>query len=576
MSRESDDLPPALRDRPRFVFGSHDSRDRDALYSVDALPDREVAKRWCSSAHENRNLIVIEDGVIRECFKGNADETHNALLRTYSLHPQAHPLPLTRALPRLVPLKAVRAVRITLSHLSRTARRAEIKAALRSLDQQRRVALLAELDLGALEASADAWKTIAFQLAQLLALIDGRELYTKAEVSAFAPQLASLLARAPATRRDKQALGELRDQLVDALAVAYTRRDGGLNVFCYRSSTPRDWSRYAAQCRGVVIDLQTERCLVTPYEKFFRLDERDGWRRADLRGETPDEIVEKVDGSLVSLFRHEGRLRFASKGSFDSEAVRAAERLASRYPLERLELDRASHIFEVVYGQSRFPRGFTSVRYEHEALYLTGIRDRVTGEMSSYARVRERAAALGLRYPRRFDGSFDAAVAWCESPGWVNAEGWVANFKGRRVKLKHHAYLRTSDVINGLKRDPERILRAYLRLPKDERARFGDFMPPDLRPHLERALAPYHQRREALLEVAARHVDERFSGDLAGYAACLRREVAPAYHKLLLRLARRQAHDEALHRAVAWTLTSAPWRCEGAWTLGVEADEVQG
>ena len=567
------ELPPALRDRPWFVFGSHDSRDRDVLYSVDALPDRETAKRWCRSEHENRNLIVVEDGVIRECFKGNADETHNALLRTYELHPQAHPLPLTRALPRLVPLKAVRAVRMTLSHLTRTARRAEIKAALRSLDQQRRVALLAELDLSALELSADAWKTIAFQLAQLLALIDGRELYTKAEVARFAPALAPLLERRPATRRDKQALGELRDRLVDGLSVAYTRCEDGLNVFCYRSSTPRQWSRYAAQCRGIVIDLQRERCLVMPYEKFFRLGELDGWRRVDFAGETPDEIVEKLDGSLVSLFRHRGRLRFASKGSFDSEAVRAAERLASRYPLERLELDRANHVFEVVYRESRFPHGFTSVRYEHEGLYLIGIRDRVTGEMAPYARVRARAEAIGLRFPRRFEGSFDEAVAWCDAPRWVNAEGWIANFKGRRVKLKRRAYMRTSDVINALKRDSDRILRAYLRLSADERARFGDFMPPDLRPHLERALAPYHRRRAALLEVAEQHVREAFTGDLPGYAARLRRELEPAYHKLLLRLARGQPHDELLHRAVAWTMLRAPWRYDGAWELARQPEE---
>lgn len=575
MPTPPDDLPEPLRGRPWFVFGSPDSRDRDVLYAVESLPALETAKRWCQSAHENRNLIVVEDGIIRACFKGNVDETHNALLRTYELHAQAHPLPLTRPLPRLVPLKAVRAIRMVLSHLTRTRARAQIKAALRSLDQQRRVALLGELELAALEAPVDAWKSVAFQLVQLLALADGAELYTKASAAAFAPGVARLLAREPATRRDLEALGELRDRVLEALSVAYTRRDGALNVFCYRSSNLRTWSRYAAQCRGVVIDLQRERCLVMPYEKFFQLDERDGWRRADLAGRTPDEIVEKIDGSLVSLFRHEGALRFASKGSFDSPATRAAERLASRYPLARLELDRFSHVFEVVYEGGRFPQGFTSVRYEHEALYLIGMRDRVTGELAPYAEVIARARALGLPHPRRFAGSFEEAIAACDDPRWRDAEGWIANFQGQRVKLKHRAYLQTSDVINGVKRGSGRILRAYLRLPADARARYGEFMPPDLRPHLERELAPYREGREALVERARRYLEEVFTGDLSALAERLGRELEPAYHRLVLRLARAQPHDEALHRAVAWTLTRAPSRRARAWDMSLEADQTR-
>ncbi len=161
---------------PHYRFGSSDSHDRDVLYAVPAIPDFATARQWCRSPDENRNLVVIRGGVVVESFKGSADETNNALLATYALHPQSHPLPITRRRTRIVPLKAARAIRVALSMMSRTSQRPLIKPALSSNDQSARVAALAAVDFSAVSVSADAWKSIAFQLGQLLGLIEGREL----------------------------------------------------------------------------------------------------------------------------------------------------------------------------------------------------------------------------------------------------------------------------------------------------------------------------------------------------------------------------------------------------------------
>lgn len=558
-----------LAGRPRLIFGSEDSLDLDVVYLVDAIPDIQSARRLCRSDTENRNLVVVEDGVVVDCFKGSPDETHNALLRTHALHPQAHPLPLSAPLPRIVPLKAVRAVRITLSLLSRTPARARIKAALTSFDQQRRLDVLRQLDFTALPLSADVAKSIAFQLGQLRALIDGDEHYTKSAVAAALPDLAPLLARDPGA--DRAALNALRDDLLGAMAMVDTQADGDLNVFCYRSSALPAWNQLALQSRGVVIDMRRERCLVQPYDKFFQLDEVDGWRREDFAGQRPDEIVEKVDGSLVSLFRHQGALRFVSKGRFDSAQAQAALRLSSQYDLSVLDLDRWDHVFEVVCDDNRFPRGFTSVRYDAEALYLIGLRDRHTREMASYEAVVSAAQAAGLRHPRRYTGTFEQAVAACADPRWHNEEGWIARFGERRVKLKRASYRKTSNVINGIKHGSGRIFRQYLKMSAQQRAAFGDFMPPDLRPHLDAELAPYAAHRARLEEAAAQVVSAHFDGDIRALIAHIEASIAPAYRGVLLRLARGQPGGEATHRALAWTLRHAPERARAdGWDLSLE------
>lgn len=561
--------PDPLAGCPRLVFGSEDSTDLDTLCVVDAIPPMQEARRWCRSADENRNLIVVSDGLVRDCFKGSPDETNNALLATYALHPQQHPCPVTRPLPRVVPLKAVRAIRIVLSLLSRTPLRAPLKAALTSHDQAHRQRALAQLDFAALSISADVAKSIAFQLGQLLALIGGQELYTKSAVAAFRPALAPLLRREPSASRAP--LGALRDDVLAAMVDVGSHADGDLNVFCYYSSVLQHWNRYALQARGVVIDLRSERCLVRPYDKFFRLGEVDGWRQSDFAGREPDEIVEKVDGSLVSLFRHEGRLRFASKGRFDSAQALAATRLASGYALDRLDLDRFDHVFEVICDENRFPRGFTSVRYPSEGLYLIGLRDRLTGALAPYSEVASWARLAGLRYPRLFTGTFAEALQACAEPTWQNTEGWIANFGGRRVKLKHAAYQQTSRIINGLKHGGDRLFRQYLRQGRAARASFGESLPPDFRPHLDTVLAPYAPLRDGLLAAAVAYVAEHFSGDIRAFVAHLEQAVAQPYRGLLIRMARGHAADEALHRALAWTLLKAPQRQSGSgWDLSSE------
>ncbi|MFT5683790.1 MAG: hypothetical protein ACI8RZ_004722 [Myxococcota bacterium] len=551
---------------PRYCFGSEDSQDRDVLYVVPTIPDFDTARQWCRSPDENRNLIVLRDGVIVESFKGNADETNNALLATYAFHPQTLPLPITRPLPRIVPLKAARAIRVALSMMSRTTQRPLVKPALSSNNQAARVTALAGVDFAAVVVSEDAWKSIAFQLGQLLGLIGGQELYTKSAIAQAFPGLSGLLSRRPVQSADHAGIAAVRDALIEAMSVVYTRAEGSLNVFSYRSGTLTTWNQYALQCRGAVIDLNGERLLVRPYDKFFQLGEHDGWRMSDLAGRECDEIVEKIDGSLVSLFRHDGALRFATRGSLTGPLIDAAARLAGRYNLSVLDLDRWDHVFELVTPAGRFPDGFTSVRYDSEGLHLIGMRDRGTSELADYARIQATAEAAGLGHPRRFSGSFAEAVSQCARPGWQGAEGFIARFGEQRVKLKYPAYAQTSRVINALHRDPERLLRRYLRMNSKERAVYGDFLPPDIRPALDAVLAPVARGCAAVADAACEAVAALPDGDFRAKLAAIEVAIASPYRGVVIRCLKAQAFAEAAHRALAWTVQHDSERLSEDWS----------
>lgn len=179
----------------KYIHGSENSTDVDIHYVVDALPSLGECKKFCSSdPNENRNLIVIENGEVVDCYKGTPDEVNNSLLATYQLHIQEYPLLVTHPVKRDLYRKILRGVRIILSHLSRSEYRSEIKVALKSNLSDRLKCLkninFLKIDFSALNnnmSREDILKTLAFQTAQILALIGNQELYTKNEVSSYLP-----------------------------------------------------------------------------------------------------------------------------------------------------------------------------------------------------------------------------------------------------------------------------------------------------------------------------------------------------------------------------------------------------
>lgn len=188
----------------RYVHGSADSTDVDVVYVVDVLPDAAECKKFCSEKEENRNVMTVADGIVTACYKGTPDELNNSLFRTYGLHEQTCPLIVTREVERIVPIKIVRAMRIILSHLSRSQFRPEIKEALRGSWRQRMRVLLTiisrmeEINFSTLNknmTAEDIKKIIAFQTGQTLALINGRELFTKREIADEYPELELYLYR---------------------------------------------------------------------------------------------------------------------------------------------------------------------------------------------------------------------------------------------------------------------------------------------------------------------------------------------------------------------------------------------
>lgn len=185
----------------RFIHGSEDSIDLDVFYLFDKMPNFQECQEFCSDDIENRNIIVMKDGIVIDCYKGTIDEINNGLYYTYNLHQQDFENPIEKLVERDILIKTLRVVRCFLSHCSRTKYRDIVKKALKSASWKYKISVFKDIDFknikdyGKNGTYEDTLKIFAFQLGQVLALYEGIELYTKSQVASKYKKLKQFLYR---------------------------------------------------------------------------------------------------------------------------------------------------------------------------------------------------------------------------------------------------------------------------------------------------------------------------------------------------------------------------------------------
>ncbi len=199
------------------IFGSKSSEDYDVMVFVDKIPSIEDAKSLCEKFDKslymkfvdagmeikklNCNLAVLKDGVVTMVHKGTSDEVNNSLYLTYDFHNQFYPNQITKLVERDVDIKIMRSARFMLMYLSRSEHRFEVKRALKS-NFVKKIKTLEQIDLSNItelgEKSVD-WidylKSMSFQIGQSLALLNGKELYSKEDIASYFPNLEDMLYR---------------------------------------------------------------------------------------------------------------------------------------------------------------------------------------------------------------------------------------------------------------------------------------------------------------------------------------------------------------------------------------------
>jgi RNA ligase len=210
-----------------------------------------------------------------------------------------------------------------------------------------------------------------------------------------------------------------------------------LYVYSERCVFEDAWTPFTMAARGLILDPAAKRIVATPFPKFFNAGERGG-TIPDL----PFEAFEKLDGSLIVIYRHAGRWRAATKGSFDSSQALWAQARLDAADLTALRPG-ATYLAEALYPENRIV-----VRYdEPELVLLAGYAE--NGAEFDYARIRETAARLGWRAAQRFGFASVSDLLLHARDLPATREGFVMRFTdGSRLKVKGNEYKRIHALIS--------------------------------------------------------------------------------------------------------------------------------
>jgi T4 RnlA family RNA ligase len=169
-------------------------------------------------------------------------------------------------------------------------------------------------------------------------------------------------------------------------------------IFSY--GLPR-WSHFelpfARETRGTMFDItdpDSPLLVARPFEKFFNYDEGSPSIRHDVNVMTAK--MEKLDGSIISSFIHNGQLYLKSNNSLTAEQISRARHLLaenSAYEADILNLTINGFTVNMEYTA---PTNQCVIYYESSSLTVLSIRSRETGELFVFDRMIDVFDRLGL------------------------------------------------------------------------------------------------------------------------------------------------------------------------------------
>ena len=209
------------------------------------------------------------------------------------------------------------------------------------------------------------------------------------------------------------------------------------------------WDLYGGlyrECRSLVIDVVNDCLVLTPFRKFRNINEGEEVSYEKVR-EMIDrascvEFSDKLDGSMQSARYYRGSIIMSGSQALDPEKswrLKDGYRMLLENPgYTRMLEDHPDKTFVFEYISKKDQH---VVWYDKEGLFLIGARDVGTGKEDPYAKVLEYARRYQVPSTKVFDKTLDQVMSELDEKSSNEAEGFVVNIDGFKVKVKYNDYV---------------------------------------------------------------------------------------------------------------------------------------
>lgn len=200
------------------------------------------------------------------------------------------------------------------------------------------------------------------------------------------------------------------------------------------------------ECRSIVIDLEREEIVLTPFRKFFNLNEVEENNLDNIYEEIKKaegfEITNKLDGSMQSARYYNGQIFMAGSMAINKEnSWRLADgysMLSENHKIMIRENSNITFIFEYI---SLKDAHVVLYNKSEEGLYLIGARDITTGGQWSYKTLNACANYYKVPITNMESKTIDEVLVEMKSLKSHEKEGWVINIDGHMIKIKCDDYV---------------------------------------------------------------------------------------------------------------------------------------
>ena len=217
----------------------------------------------------------------------------------------------------------------------------------------------------------------------------------------------------------------------------------------------KDENSIYRECRSIVIDLERDELVSTPFRKFFNLNEVKENELEIVKKEILNakvfEITNKLDGSMQALrYYYDEYFMQGSIAIDENDSYRLQEgksMLTDNMKLMAKENDRYTFIFEYI-----SLKDVHVVIYDNnqQGLYLIGIRNVDTGEQLSYSQVKEYSIKYNVPLTDIENISLDELFVQMKKLKSYEKEGWVLNIDSHLIKIKCDDYVHLHRILDKL------------------------------------------------------------------------------------------------------------------------------
>ena len=250
------------------------------------------------------------------------------------------------------------------------------------------------------------------------------------------------------------------NQYGDLVLVRYGLHEMGKGMWKDKNSPLRE-------ARSLVFNLRTEEMVLTPFRKFFNLNEV--WEtstevvEAKIKYCKLFEVSEKMDGSMQSYRWYNGEIvgsgsmALDTKNSFRLEE--GFEMLTENHKRMLKDFPTVTFIFEYISEKDKHV-----VPYDYskkKGLYLIGARSVIDGEEYSYNVIKDISSCYGISCCKTYQyNTLSEVLEHLNKMTVRDGEGFVLNIDGFKLKLKCEDYLQLHRLDDKLS-SPNVIIEAY-------------------------------------------------------------------------------------------------------------------